>query len=169
VATTTDCYTKAQELLARRPHFRRELAVKLASRSFSDEEIESALTRLAEQGYLDDLEHALDLARGSLQRKGYGPRRLRYELDRRGAPEKVVDEVVEAVMADGELVPARRVAARWLSRGNRDRQALARHLDRKGYSTGVILQVLEESEREQSWYLERSDRQQTPSGDDDEQ
>ncbi|MGB6641572.1 MAG: RecX family transcriptional regulator, partial [Thermoanaerobaculia bacterium] len=84
MTTTTDCYTKAQELLARRPHFRRELAVKLASRKFSPEEVETTLARLAEQGYLDDLEHAFDLARGPLQRKGFGPRRLRYELERRG-------------------------------------------------------------------------------------
>jgi regulatory protein len=148
VTTTTDCYTKAQELLARRPHFRRELAVKLASRKFSAEEIETALTRLAEQGYLDDLEHAFDLARGPLQRKGYGPRRLRHELERRGAPEEVVDAVVAAILADGELAPARQAAERWLSRGRADWQALARHLDRKGYSKGVILRVIEELEVE---------------------
>ena len=148
MTTFTDCYTNAQELLARRPHFRRELAVKLASRKFSDEEIETTLARLAEQGYLDDLEHAFDLARGPLRRKGYGPRRLRHELERRGAAEEVVDAVLAAVLADGELTPARRAAERWLSRGKRDRQALARHLDRKGYSTGVILRVLEELEGE---------------------
>ena len=148
MTTTTDCYTKAQELLARRPHFRRALAVKLASREFPDEEIETALARLAEQGYLDDLEHAFDLARGPLQRKGYGPRRLRHELQRRGAPEEVVDAVLAAVLADGELTPARQAAQRWLSRGKHDRQALARHLDRKGYTTGVILRVLEELESE---------------------
>ncbi len=148
MTTTTDCYTKAQELLARRPHFRRALAVKLASRKFSDEDIETALARLAEQGYLDDQEHAFDLARGPLQRKGYGPRRLRHELERRGAPEEVVDAVLAAVLADGELTPARQAAERWVSRGKRDRQALARHLDRKGYSKGVILRVLEELESE---------------------
>jgi len=148
VTTTTDCYTKAQELLARRPHFRRALAVKLASRKFSDEDIETVLARLAEQGYLDDQEHAFDLARGPLQRKGYGPRRLRHELERRGAPEEVVDAVLAAVLADGELTPARQAAERWVSRGKRDRQALARHLDRKGYSKGVILRVLEELESE---------------------
>jgi len=148
VTTTTDCYTKAQELLARRPHFRRELAVKLASRKYSAEEVETTLARLAEQGYLDDLEHAFDLARGPLQRKGYGPRRLRHELERRGAPEEVVDEVLSAVLADGELAPARQAAERWLSRGRGDRQALARHLDRKGYSTRVILRVIEELEVE---------------------
>ena len=148
MTTTTDCYTKAQELLARRPHFRRALAVKLASRKFSDEEIETVLARLAGQGYLDDLEHAFDLTRGPLQRKGYGPRRLRHELERRGAPEEVVDAVLAAVLADGELTPARQAAERWVSRGKRDRQALARHLDRKGYSKGVILRVLEEWESE---------------------
>lgn len=148
MTTITDCYTKAQELLARRPHFRRELAAKLASRKFSAEEIETTLGRLAEQGYLDDREHAFEMARGPLQRKGYGPRRLRHELERRGAPEEVVDDVVAAVLADGELDPARQAAERWLSRGRHDRQALARHLDRKGYSKGVILRVLEELKNE---------------------
>ena len=148
MTTTTDCYAKAQELLARRPHFRRELAMKLASREFSAEEIDTAIARLAEQGYLDDLENAFAMARGPLQRKGYGPRRLRHELERRGAPEEVVDEVLAAVLAEGEEAPARQAAERWRSRGRHDRQALARHLDRKGYSKGVILRVLEELESE---------------------
>lgn len=148
MTTTIDCYTKAQQLLARRPHFRRELAAKLASREYSAAEIDTAIARLAEQGYLDDLENALEMARGPLRRKGYGPRRLRHELERRGAPEEVVDEVLAAALAEGEEAPARQAADRWLSRGRRDRQALARHLDRKGYSKGVILRVLEELESE---------------------
>ena len=48
------CYEKAVQLLASRPHFRRELAGKLLQRGYPADEMEATLDRLTEQGYLDD-------------------------------------------------------------------------------------------------------------------
>lgn len=140
-----DCYKKALELLARRPHFRREIRAKLEARRFPQDAVESALERLVTEGYLDDLTSARELATGPLHRKGYGPRRTRHELERRGAPEEVIDEVMATVWADGDLEQARQVAARWRDRGVGESGALARHLDRKGFSKATILTILEES------------------------
>ncbi len=139
-------YDKALRLLARRPHFRRELNRKLASRGFQAEVVEATLDRLEKQGYIDDRRCALELASGQLRRKGFGPRRVRAELERRGAAEDAVEEALSASFPEGELTRARELAARWLGSRSADPDKLARHLDRKGYSKHVILQVLEETE-----------------------
>ena len=141
-----DCYDKAAELLARRPHFRQELASKLLSRSFSDDEVDLTLDKLTEQGHLDDRRHALDLASGRFQRKGFGPRRIRAELERRGVSSEIASVISETVFPDrdsqveaGRIVLQKRRLSEELNR-----QKVARHLERKGYSKSVILQLLEE-------------------------
>ncbi|MEE8278441.1 MAG: regulatory protein RecX [Thermoanaerobaculia bacterium] len=144
------CYPKALQLLARRPHFRQQLARKLVSRGFPQEEVEATLGRLEAQGYLDDRRCALELASGPLRRKGFGPRRVRAELERRGAEEDVIQEAVSSSFPEGELSRARDLAARWLGARSRELPALARHLDRKGYSKQVIVRVLEDLEDESS-------------------
>ena len=140
------CFDKACELLARRPHFRAELARKLAQRGHDPTAIAAALERLAELGYLDDAACARSLA-DQLGRRGHGPARLRAQLERRGAPREEAAAAVEAVFAEGEEPAARRAAERWLGRrapGRGGRAALARHLDRKGYSSGTVLRLASE-------------------------
>ncbi len=141
---TSSCFEKACDLLARRPHFRAELERKLGQRGHNEAAIAAALERLADLGYLDDDGCARSLAGGPLSRRGYGPLRMRAELERRGAPAAVAEAAVAAAFADGEEEAARRVAERWLSRrpgGAGARAALARHLDRKGFSTGTVLRL----------------------------
>ena len=140
----SSCYDKACELLSRRPHFQAELERKLGERGHDETAILAALTRLVELGYLDDAACARSLASGPLSRRGYGPLRMRAELERRGAPPAEAAEAVDAVFAEGEEPAARRVAERWLSRRPADRAALARHLGRKGFGTGTVLRLTQE-------------------------
>jgi regulatory protein len=138
-----DCYDKAVELLAARPHFRRELETKLAQRGFSEAEIDEALARLTEQGYLDDRA----AARGFVEtrvRRGEGRARLRAELLKRGAPEEAIDEALAALTPEDDLPAAREAAERWQRAGGRDSRALARHLERKGFSYRAIVALLNE-------------------------
>jgi SOS response regulatory protein OraA/RecX len=115
------CYEKAVELLGQRPHFRRQLAQKLARRGYPEAEIEQALDRLAEQGYLDDAEAARGFAAGRLAGAGEGNARIAAELRRRGADAGAVSAALADLPAD-ELPAARRAAAQWL----------ARHPERRG-------------------------------------
>ena len=144
MATGPSCYLKAVELLARRPHFARELAVKLARRRFPPEEIRETLERLEREGYLDDRRAAVELAASRLARGPVGVRRLRAELKRRGAPAEAIEEALEGRGNAAELAAAREAARRWRRGGRREGAALARHLDRKGFARGAILTVLEE-------------------------
>ncbi|HKI01942.1 MAG TPA: regulatory protein RecX [Thermoanaerobaculia bacterium] len=135
------CYQKAVQLLAVRPHFRRELATKLRQRGFPGEEIEPALDRLTEQGYLDDRAAARSFVEGRLA-KGEGRARLTAELAKRGAPEEAIAEALAELTPEDDLPSAREAAETWARRGGRDPKALARHLARKGFSHRAILAVL---------------------------
>jgi len=137
-----DCFTKALDLLSRRPHFRRELEMKLRKRGFGPEQVESALDRATERGFLDDAQCARDFARVRVERRHDGPAKLFAALSRRGAAADVAREAVAEQFADGESELLERAARRWLSVHEWDRDRLARHLDRKGFSKGEIFSAL---------------------------
>jgi regulatory protein len=87
------CYDKAAQLLATRPHFRRELETKLQQRGYPADEIAATLERLTEQRYLDDRAAARSFVE-SRSGRGEGRARLRAELLRRGAAEEVAEEAL---------------------------------------------------------------------------
>jgi len=140
----SSCHEQALRLLALRPHFRRQLEQKLLARSHPSEAIEATLVKLEEQGLLDDRQAAAGFVEAKLRRGPMGRRRMRMELSRRGAPDEVVEEVLDERFAGSELEAVREAAARWPARGRKDAAALARHLDRKGFTSGDILQVVRE-------------------------
>lgn len=138
--TRPDCHEKAAALLARRPHFRAQLAGKLSARGYADDEIEAALDRLVSYGYLDDARTAADFVEQKLARGPVGRRRLAAELARRGAPSEAIDGALAELPDEREA--ARAAAARWNGRGGP--AALGRRLDRLGFGAAVIRELLEE-------------------------
>ncbi len=135
-------YQKALQLLATRAHFRRELVNKLRQRGYPAEEIETALTRLTEQGYLDDRATARVFVEARQERASEGRTRLRSELLKRGAPDDAVDAALAELTPDDDLPAAREAAESWRRKGGLDPRALARHLERKGFSRRAIVSVL---------------------------
>lgn len=138
------CLEKGAELLARRSHFRRQLAGKLGQRGYPEEEVEAALDRLTELGYLDDGRTARELIEARVARGPEGRLRLKAELVRRGAAPEVAEEALDALLPEDELPAAREAAERWRRRGGTDPRSLGRHLERKGFSPRAVLAVLEE-------------------------
>ncbi|MEE8368396.1 MAG: RecX family transcriptional regulator [Thermoanaerobaculia bacterium] len=143
---TGSCREKALQLLARRPHFKLELARKLSSRGFGLEAVESSIERLENEKYLDDYAFAMEWAAGSLRRRGLGVNGLRRELQGRGLEDEVAGAVVERSFPNGDGELAETVGRLWSSRGGKGREALARHLERKGFSQASIWKVLEKFE-----------------------
>ncbi len=143
------CFDKAVDLLARQPHFVRQLELKLNRRGYESEEVAATLARLAELNYLDDRRTARGYVEGRLRRGGEGIRRMRAALVRKGAGAKAVEEALELVPKD-DLAMARRSAAAWRRsrRGKLDPSALARHLDRKGFSRRSIFALVDELREE---------------------
>ena len=144
--STGSCYDKALQLLAQRPHFKSELVRKLSSRGFDSELIATSLDRLEKEKYLDDLAFATEWAAGSLRRRGFGVNGLRRELQKRGLEEEVTSAVIDQAFPDGDTALAKKVGHEWMGRGGRSREALARHLERKGFSRASIWKVVENFE-----------------------
>ncbi len=134
-------YDKAVQLLGVRPHFRRQLALKLAQRGYADGEVETALERLAGQGYVDDAAAARDFAAARLGR-GEGRVRVLAELLARGCEKGAAEEAVTALAPEDDGPAAREAAAQWRRRHDGDSRALARHLQRKGFSPRAIVSAL---------------------------
>jgi len=140
-------YDQGAKLLGARAHFRRQLADKLARRDYPHDEIESALDKLTEQGYLDDAKLAAHMAADRSTRAGEGARRVRAELAKRGADAGVIEEAVTGAIPTDDREAALETARLFLSRGSvPKRDMLARYLDRKGFSQRAILRALRELE-----------------------
>ncbi|NZA25214.1 regulatory protein RecX [Luteimonas sp. SJ-92] len=92
---------RALGLLVRREHSRRELERKLAARGVEPEEATRAVARMAAEGWQDDTRFAASLAR-SRAVAGYGPLRIRVELDSHGLDAGVVEAAFAALAEDGE-------------------------------------------------------------------
>jgi SOS response regulatory protein OraA/RecX len=95
---------------------------------------------LQSEGYLDDRAAARDFVE-SRRSKGEGRTRLRAELLKRGASEEAIEGVLSE-MPDDDLPAAREAAGTWERKGGTDPRALARHLERKGFSRRAIVAVL---------------------------
>ncbi len=138
-------YDRGMDLLAQRLHFAAELKTKLARRGYPETEVDGAIERLAAHGFLNEQEAARMLVR-SLKRRGYGRRRLELDLRRRGADETAAAAALEEAGDEDELERAGSVAARWRStHPARDVPALARHLERRGFTARTIGAVLFDS------------------------
>ena len=141
-------YQKAIELLARRSHFRREIAAKLAQRGYEEDEVESTVERLADEGLIDDRETAREFVRGRLARRPMGRVRLQSELGARGVPSDLAGEVLGELYPDDDLDLARRAARGSGPASRRSPEALARRLDRLGFSSRAIVHLLREMDED---------------------
>src|SRR5688500_2143159 len=151
-------YERALRLLGQRQHFRADLRRKLLVKGYETEEVDAALARCAAEGYLDDEATARAFVAERQERRGRGRARIAAELRRRGARGEAVSAALGSTSDEDELARARETAAKWSRRGEsgpaaraaleslgRREQlaALARHLDRKGFSRRAIVAVLE--------------------------
>jgi regulatory protein len=118
-----------------------ELQRKLRLRGHSPEEIESALARLKELGYLDDRSFAQSLVR----RRGAarGPMALSAELAARGVDRAQADAAVASFDPDAQLASATRLAERLYARRQpatyrETLDAVGTKLLRRGFSSSIV-------------------------------
>lgn len=133
----------AVRLLARRAFSRGRLRAKLLAR-FPEGEVEEALARLEELGYLGDRAFAETFVAG---RRKYGPRKLRQLLLAQGVPEAVVAEVLREAEEE-VLESALRVLRRYPRRHDRDKAV--RFLQGRGFPLGVALEAYRLVKEEES-------------------
>ena len=88
-------YNKALDIISRREHSQKELTDKLVKKYDVPELISSVIHNLIEKNLLNDLRfsQAYVVAR---KRKGFGPKKIGYELVSRGVNENTASEVIDA-------------------------------------------------------------------------
>ena len=137
-----DWKEKALSLLARKPQSRAELGRKLEQWGAGEEEREAICGRLEELGYLNDGQYAVLVAR-HYSARGYGEKKIRDELYRRGVPRDLWDEALAQAEDPADAIDAfltKRLAGR-----TPDRQELKKASDalaRRGYSWSDIREGL---------------------------
>ncbi len=85
-------YRKAVRALARREHAVAELRQRLSDAAPA-KEVESVLSLLCRAGLLSDARYA-EVRSATAHRRGWGPVRLRRELEARGVAAETIDEIV---------------------------------------------------------------------------
>lgn len=132
---------KAMELLTRKPQSRRELERKLEEWEATESESLQICDRLEELGFLDDQRYAGQVVR-HYSAKGYGLRKVRDELYRRGVPRELWDQALEEAQDSGDAVDA---FLEKKLKGSRDPKELKKASDalaRRGYSWSEISEGL---------------------------
>ena len=133
---------KTLELLSRKPQSRKELERKLREWEASEEETAALCDRMEELGYLNDAAYAAQVVR-HYSAKGFGERKLRDELYRRGVPRDLWDEALEQAEDPAESIDA--FVAKKLAGKEPDRKELKKVSDalaRRGYSWNDISAAL---------------------------
>ena len=139
----SDRKLRAMNLAAGKPISRRELERKLASWGAGEEEQEAVCSRLEELGFLNDALYAEQVVR-HYSAKGYGLRKLRDELYRRGVPRELWDEALERAEDPAEAIDAF-LAKKLGDTPPEDRRAWKRASDalaRRGYAWSDISEGL---------------------------
>ena len=132
------------DLLARREHGRVELSRKLRQRGAPAELIESALDRLTEDGLLSEARYLESYIRMRAN-AGYGPLRIREELNQRGLPRSDIEQALRDSGFDwGEQLRDvwQRKFAGALPSEPRERAKQGRFLSYRGYPLGMIGRLL---------------------------
>ncbi len=132
---------KALALLARKPVSRRELERKLGEWEATEEETLRICDRLEELGVLDDRRYAAQVVRHYCG-KGYGARKLRDELYRRGVPRELWDQALEEAEEPESAVDAFLEKKLKGSRDPKDLKKASDALARRGYSWSEISEGL---------------------------
>lgn len=140
------CLAAAVRYLSYRPRSEFELRERLSQRGFDSDSIEAALTRLKEQGLVDDT----DFARfWRDNRQSFSPRSrwlTGLELRRKGVAEEVIDQVVGDVSDDDSAYRAALSRAHRLPASDYQsfRHGLAGYLRRRGFGYRVINNTVEQ-------------------------
>ena len=133
---------RALRMLDRRDYSHAELVKKLVEKGETPEDAEAVVSRLSELGVVDDARYAALVVR-QYAGKGYGERRVRAELQKRGVPRELLDAALEEMpeQDDAVLTLLRRKLGDSFDRADVKRATDA--LARKGYGWDEISSALQ--------------------------
>ena len=146
-----ELFEYAVQCLGRRGFATEELKTKLRTRAAQVDDIDAAIARLKDIGYLDDKRFAESFAANRAENDGFGRMRVLSDLRGRRVPAKVAESAVAQVFEDkseSEQIDAfieRRMPSLRAGAKIEDDRELARawrRLRRAGFSSGAALTAL---------------------------
>ena len=137
------CRKTAMDYLARREHSRLELSRKLGAKGFSETEISSTLDQLELDRLLNDARFAEAYARSRVNR-GFGPVRIRQELQERGVTTEMIDRVLDAWSGEWSGLAAMQQQKKFkkMAKDFTERSKQARFLQYRGFTAEQIWRIL---------------------------
>lgn len=149
--TSKDPMVMALKKLSRRWYSKKEISDYLYKNGFDEEISADVINKLIEWGYLNDSRLAGSILTHYTSIKLCGRRLIAQKMNIRGIPPEMMESTLESYSLDKELVCCRHLAHSYASRKNlADRNnlisSLSRFLERKGFSTGMILKIIRETE-----------------------
>jgi len=130
-------------LLSRREHSARELKAKLVARGHSPDESTVAVEELRRRAWQSDERFAASLARQRAA-QGYGPARIRAELQSHGVARAGIEQVFVALDVDWVAAAAAQLRRRCGTGGvptREERMARAAFLLRRGFDAATVRRV----------------------------
>ena len=139
------CFNVAVRYLSYRPRSVFELRERLRQRSFDGDKVEAVLTKLKEQGLVDDMAFA-QFWRDN--RESFNPRSrwlTKLELRRKGVANDIIDQVVDTIDDDDSAYRAAQRKARNLPLSDYRlfQRRLGEYLKRHGFGYRVIYHTVE--------------------------
>jgi regulatory protein len=140
-------------LLAATPKSRRLLEQKLEEKGYSRESIRRVADELEARGLLNDREFARGVFQSLLGRRRSGRRKIAFELERKGVPQSLIEEILEGYALEEEKEKAEELARekweRWekLERSKR-RKKVYDLLVRRGFDFELSRRVTNEVARD---------------------
>ncbi len=127
-----------------------DLRAKLAQRAAQSPDVDAAIGRLKDIGYLDDRRFAENFAQARVENDGFGRMRLLSDLRARRVPGRIAEEAVTRALegrGEAELIDAwieRRMPSLAAGPVEDDRKLASayRRLRRAGFTSGAILAAL---------------------------
>ncbi len=140
----------AVRYLGMRPRSTHEIRDYLHRKGYSPETVETAVGRLTERGYLDDLAFARWWAENRAQFQPRGPHLIRQELRHKGVASATIDETLaeqaETVDTDAQALALARNKLRSFHKNGLEPDVITRRLSgllaRRGYGYDIVRTVL---------------------------
>jgi regulatory protein len=139
------CLNAALHFLGYRPRSEAEIRQRLQRHGYDIENIDKALTRLKEQGLVDDTAFAQFWRENRATFSPRSQRLTKLELKRKGLSNEIIEKVISQIDDKDSAYRAALNRARRLSLADYQdfRQRLGSYLGRRGFSYGIIKETTE--------------------------
>lgn len=139
---------RSMNLLKSRTYTEKQLRDKLRQGEYPQNIVNEAVDYVKSYGYIDDRKYAEDYITYNMENKSR--KRMEQDLYTKGIDKKIMQEVMEEILEDGNVMNEMAMAQRLLRKKNYDpdtaeskeKQKLSAYLYRKGFTAETIRSVL---------------------------